>query len=107
MLTWIGAAKAEFFTQPEVDSLHELGLQLMQVITEVLPSRNVCIPWFEDRESEREEPSGFDSQFPDDSNEDARNGRKGAWNIPKFHAIAHIKKSIELFGRYLFLCETW
>jgi len=120
VLTWFGAAKAQYFTQSEADSLHEIGLQLMQFISEVFPSRNVriprfdnsnrdeCMPSLSDRESQCEEPTDCDAE-DEGSMEDGCDGhdgedgkpRKGAWNIPKFHAIAHVRKSIELFGRYL------
>jgi len=71
-------------------------------------ARDVCMPSLSDRESPSEEGTDCDAE-DEGSMEDGCDGHdggdgtpsKGAWNIPKFHAIAHIKKSIELFGRYL------
>ena len=43
-LAWYQAAKAVFLSESDVVSLHEQGEQLMQLIMDVLPSRDVSIP---------------------------------------------------------------
>ena len=43
-LAWYEAAKAVFLSESDVVSLHEQGVQLMQLIMDLLPSRDVSIP---------------------------------------------------------------
>lgn len=96
MLTWYEAAKTDFFAESHVVALHEQGLQLMQVIKDVFPSRRVHIPRPPGPSSPGEPSIAVSSSSEDEEDESTD---VGPWCIPKFHAIEHVPEAIRLYGR--------